>query len=185
LPSSTIWRISRPIRALRLRTRCSQPFGLAFASGICDTPARGCGRASVVVVRGLFFSDGFVWWWLFGGGWRRKSGTESGTESGGKRRRREIESERKADFGAPNRLKIRERKSGLPSPRQRPSCERSPHFTNLGRWPLARRRGAGVGAANVKRLKSGFSGLARPLATPAGLPSVGQPDAYGAGEFSP
>ena len=22
--------------------------------------------------------------------------------------------------------------------RQRPSCERSPHFTNLGRWPLAR-----------------------------------------------
>ena len=27
-----------------------------------------------------------------------------------------------------------------------------------------------------------FWGFARPLATPAGLPSVGQPDAYGAGE---
>ena len=53
-------------------------------------------RSSLAVVRGLFFSVGFVWWWLVGGGWRRKSGTESGTESGGKRRRREIESERKA-----------------------------------------------------------------------------------------
>ena len=51
----------------------------------------------------------------------------------------------KADFGARNRLKIRERKSGLPFPRQRPSCERSPHLAQLmrrlGHWRAPSGRG--------------------------------------------
>ena len=37
-----------------IRTRCSQPFGLAFASGICDTPARGFGRSSLAVGQWVF-----------------------------------------------------------------------------------------------------------------------------------
>ena len=41
------------------------------------------------------------------------------------------------------------------------------------------------GGGKLKAKGKRISGLARPLATPAGLPSVGQPDAYGAGEFSP
>ena len=52
-----------------------------------------------------------------------------------------------AEKGGGGKLKAKgKRISGLPiaiqtplPPRQRPSCERSPHFTNLGRWPLARR----------------------------------------------
>ena len=42
-------------------------------------------------------------------------------------------------FGARNRTSNAREKSGLPFPRQRPSCERSPHLAQLMRRPLARR----------------------------------------------